>query len=234
MLLPPLTNGWILRRYRRFLADVELADGRRVTAHVPNTGRMTGCWAPGAPVQLSHSDDPRRKYPWTLERVDMGGGWIGVNTQRVNAVVEEGIRRGKVPALAGYTRIRREVSPPQLPGRGRFDLLLEEGPRADAWLEVKNTTLLVDDALAFPDAVTERGRRHLEALAQLRDQGFRAVMVYALNRPEGRHFRPADEVDAEYGRLLRAVVRRGVEVFALRLWHGAQEIQVAGEVAVRL
>ncbi len=234
MQLPPLTNGWILRRYRRFLADVELEDGRLVVAHVPNTGRMTGCWAPGAPVQLSHSDNPRRKHPWTLERVDMGGGWIGVNTQRANAVVAEGIGAGCLPALAGYRKLRREASPPLLPGRGRFDLLLEEGPGPEVWVEVKNTTLLLGDALCFPDAVTERGRRHLAELGRLRELGCRAAMVFALNRPEGRCFRPADEVDPAYGRALRRVAELGVEIHALRLRHGPDSIEAAGEVAVVL
>ena len=101
MRLPPLVDGRILRRYKRFLADIELADGAIVTAHVPNTGRMTRCWMPGAPVQLSHSDDPRRRLAWTLERVDMGQGWIGVHTGRPNAVLAEGIAAGRIPALAG-------------------------------------------------------------------------------------------------------------------------------------
>ncbi len=233
MRLPPLVNGWILRRYRRFLADVELASGAQVVAHVPNTGRMTGCWAPGAPVQLSHSDNPRRKLAWTLERVDMGGGWIGVNTLRVNAVVEEGLRQGRVPRLAGYRRSVREVTPAAIPGSSRLDLLLEEGPRVPAYVEVKNTTLLLGDALCFPDAVTERGRRHLEELARLRGAGFRAVILFALNRPEGDHFRPADEVDPDYGETLRKAAARGVEVVALRLRHGPDSIEAAGTVRVR-
>jgi len=234
MQLPPLTNGWILRRYQRFFADVELEDGSRVVAHVPNTGRMTGCWAPGAPVQLSHSDNPRRKLAWTLERVDMGAGWIGVNTHRVNAVVEEGLREGRVPALAGYRRLQREVTPGAIPGTSRLDLLLEEGPGEPAWVEVKNTTLLVGDALCFPDAVTARGQKHLAELARLREAGYRAVILYALNRPEGSRFRPADEIDPDYGRILREVVRQGVEVVALRLRHTADAIEADGLVPVSL
>jgi sugar fermentation stimulation protein A len=234
MQLPPLVNGWILRRYKRFMADVELENGEQVVAHVPNTGRMTGCWRPGAPAQLSRDDNPRRKLHWTLERVDMGGGWIGVNTLRVNAVVAEGLQAGKVPALAGYRRLRREVTPSEIPGSSRLDLLLEEGSAAPAYVEVKNTTLLLDDALCFPDAVTERGRRHLLELARLRQAGCRAVILFALNRPEGRFFRPADEVDPQYGRVLRQVSEQGVEVVALRLRHRADAIEAAGTVPVVL
>ena len=234
MQLPPLVNGWILDRYKRFLADVELEDGRRVVAHVPNTGRMTGCWAPGAPVQLSHSDNPRRKLAWTLERVDMGGGWIGVNTVRVNAVVAEGIVEGRVPSLAGYRKLRREVTPADIPGSSRLDLLLEDGPAQPAYVEVKNTTLLLDDALCFPDAVTERGRRHLLELARLRSAGFRSVILYALNRPEGCCFRPAEKVDPAYAATLRQVVGQGVEVVALRLQHTATGIEAAGLVPLEI
>ncbi|MES9956115.1 MAG: sugar fermentation stimulation protein SfsA, partial [Sedimenticola sp.] len=109
MLLPPLTRGRIIKRYKRFLADVVLDDGSQVTAHCPNTGSMRGCWEPDAPVQLSHSDNPKRKLAWTLERVDMGKGWVGVNTARTNAVVAEAVIEGKVPSLAGYEQLKREV-----------------------------------------------------------------------------------------------------------------------------
>ncbi len=234
MELPPLVNGWILDRYKRFFADVELEDGRRVTAHVPNTGRMTGCWAPGAPVQLSHSDNPRRKLEWTLERVDMGGGWIGVNTHRVNAVVAEGIATGAVPALSGYASLRREVTPEALPGSSRLDLMLDDGPAERAYVEVKNVTLLLGDALCFPDAVTVRGRKHLYELARLRALGFRAVILFALNRPEGSFFRAAEEVDPGYAGALREVAGEGVEVIALRLRHTPTAIEASGLVPVVL
>jgi sugar fermentation stimulation protein A len=226
MELPPLANGRILRRYKRFLADVELENGERVVAHVPNTGRMTGCWEPGAPVQLSHSDNPRRKLAWTLERVDMGHGWVGVNTQRTNPVVAEALELQQVSGLEGYREVAREVNT----GQGsRLDLLLRGGHSPDAWVEVKNVTLLKDDSLCFPDALSERGRRHLLELETLRRQGFRAVILYALNRPEGCRFHPADQVDAEYGRLLRKVVKEGVEILALRLVHTETGI-VAGDL----
>jgi sugar fermentation stimulation protein A len=235
MQLPPLFEGRIEKRYKRFLADVVLDDGRRITAHCPNTGSMQGCWEPHAAVQVSHSDNPRRKLAWTLERVDMGQGWIGVHTGRTNPVVEEAVREGLVETLRGYRQLRREATyAPQGFERARFDLLLTQGARPDAWVEVKNVTLWQDQALTFPDAVTERGRKHLHLLSQACREGYRGVMVYALNRPEGRFFRPADEIDPAYGDTLRRVMAQGVEVVALRIEHGAQSMRVVGEVPVRL
>ncbi len=234
MELPALASGRILKRYKRFLADVELDGGELVVAHVPNTGRMTGCWAPGAAVQLSHSDNPRRKLAWTLERVDMGGGWVGVNTQRTNPVIEEALRQERIPGLEGYARIRREATPPLQGCRSRLDFFLQHGTGADAWVEVKNVTLLQGDCLSFPDAVSARGSRHLEDLGALVGDGCRGVILYALNRPEGCCFRPADDVDPEYGRLLRKVVEQGVEAIALRLHHTDNGIVSAEIVPVDL
>jgi sugar fermentation stimulation protein A len=236
MQLPALIDGVIRRRYKRFLADVELADGVQVTAHCPNTGSMRTCWQPGARVQVSHSDNPRRKLAWTLERVDMGGGWIGVHTGRTNEVIGEGLRQGAIAALVGYGRIRSEVVCPNLElPRSRFDFLLTEGAGPDAWIEVKNVTLYEAGCLQFPDAVTARGRKHLEVLARLSHQGYRAVMIYALNRPEGSCFSPADAIDPGYGMTLRQVIQdAGVEVLALRIRHTTQTMEVAAAVQVVL
>ncbi|MCG6871178.1 MAG: DNA/RNA nuclease SfsA [Gammaproteobacteria bacterium] len=238
MQLPSLYPGTIRRRYKRFLADVTLADGREVVAHCPNTGAMTSCWAPGVPVQVSHSDNPRRKLAWTLERIDMGGGWIGVHTGRVNGVVAEGIELGRVPELAGYPQLRPEhrYHAPGLPA-SRLDLYLSGSPRLrDALVEVKNTTLLSADGerLLFPDAVSERGRKHLEVLMYAVRQGLRGVMIFALNRPEGTRFAPADEVDPAYGETLRRAAAAGIELLALRLAHTDTGIRVAHRVPLWL
>jgi sugar fermentation stimulation protein A len=235
MKLPALTEGRILRRYQRFLAEVALADGRVVTAHCPNTGSMQGCWAPGARVQLSYSDNPKRKLAWTLERVDMGQGWIGVHTGRSNPVIEEALREDRLPRLSGYASIRREVvfAPPGFE-RSRFDLFLSEGKAPDAWVEVKNVTLWQGDTLTFPDAVTLRGRKHLLLLSEAVRQGYRGVMVYALNRPEGQVFRPADDIDPAYGEALRQVVSQGVEIMALRIEHQADRMRVSTVVPIEL
>jgi len=232
--LPPLTPGRILRRYKRFLADVILDDGRQVTAHCPNTGSMRTCWEPGAPVELSHSSDPRRKLAWTLERVDMGQGWIGVHTGRTNPVIAEAVEQGRIADLAGYRRLRREVAFQVSGLAGRLDLALADGPGPDALVEIKNVTLLDGRCLRFPDAVTERGRKHLELLAAACRQGLRGVILFALNRPEGAGFAPAADVDPDYARCLRQVVDAGVEVLAVRIAHGPQALWVAGMEAVDL
>lgn len=234
MQLPPLTPGRILRRYKRFLADVTLHDGQQVVAHCPNTGSMRTCWEPGAPVELSYSGDPRRKLAWTLERVDMGQGWIGVHTGRTNPVVAEAVEQGRIPALAGYRTLRREVPFAASGLAGRLDLGLEDGAGPDALVEVKNVTLLDGDRLRFPDAVTERGRKHLELLAAACAQGLRGVILYALNRPEGAAFAPAAAVDPDYARCLREVAAAGVEVLAVRIAHGPQALWVAGAEEVDL
>lgn len=229
MQLPPLTEGRILRRYKRFLADIELEDGSLVTAHCPNTGRMTGCWREGALAQLSHSNDPKRKLAWTLERIDMGQGWVGVNTSRVNAVVAEALEQQRIPALDGYRQVQRE---PRINLEGvdgsRLDFLLE-GETGKTYIEVKSTTLWDGQRLRFPDAPSERGRKHLELLARLALRGHRAVILYAVNRPEGSAFAPADAVDPAYGKLLREVVKQGVEPLALRIAHDTESMTLIPE-----
>ncbi len=232
MELPPLTDAVIIKRYKRFLADVVLADGRDVTAHCPNTGRMTGCWKPGAPVQLSYSDNPSRKLAWTLERVDMGAGWIGVNTHRVNAVVAEALEKGQLSGLDQYDRLRREVQVEQEGHRSRLDLVLDHGKQPDAYIEVKNVTLLEGNKLAFPDAVTARGQKHLHALRQLVTEGNRGIMIYALNRPEGKCFEVAQDIDPDYADALRQAMAEGVEVIPLRLQHTQTGIHVSSEVGL--
>lgn len=234
MRLPPLIDGCILRRYKRFLADVELADGTRVTAHVANTGSMAGCWKPGAPVQLSHSSNPRRKLPWTLERVDMGGGWVGVNTARPNAVMAEGIAMGRIPSLAGYARLRREVAYSDERHRGRLDIALEGGTARDALVEIKNVTLLDGGCVRFPDAVSERGRKHLGLLRSAVGEGYRGVMLFAVNRPEGQVFAPAWSIDPAYGARLLEVVAAGVEVLAVRIRHTAEGMETGDALVLSL
>jgi len=225
----------MLRRYKRFLADVELADDSLVTAHVPNTGSMATCWSPGAPVQLSYSDNPRRKLAWTLERVDMGAGWVGVHTGRTNAVIAEGITAGRIATLAGYRGLKREVefSPAGHP-KGRLDIALTEGLAPDVLLEVKNVTLLDGRRLRFPDAVSERGRKHLGLLQAAVEQGARGVMLYAVNRPEGERFAPAWSIDSAYAERLAAAAEAGVEVLAVRIRHTETHLKVAEELPVDL
>ena len=211
---------------------MQLEDGSIVTAHCPNTGAMTTCWATGAPVQLSHSDNPTRKLKWTLERVDMGRGWIGVNTARVNHIIAAAIQSANIETLAGYDQLQMEPSF-EAPGypRSRLDILLSNGVQPDAFIEIKNTTLIDEDGIVFPDAITERGRKHLQLLAEAVKLGFRAVILYALNRPEGKYFEPAWKVDPDYGYALQGAVANGVEVLLVRLRHAGQAVEVAGSMA---
>jgi sugar fermentation stimulation protein A len=233
--LPPLTSGRIIRRYKRFLADVELSDGTMVTAHCPNTGTMKSCWEPGAAVELSYSDNPRRKLQWTLERVDMGQGWVGVNTMRTNGVVTEAVEQGRVPQLLDYRLLKREVSFQGESGlKARFDIQLREGKRPDAFVEVKNVTLLDGDRVRFPDAVTERGRKHLELLLEVVGRGMRGIVLFAVNRPEGDCFSSAETIDPAYARRLREVISGGVEALAVRIAHTKDGLQVKGPVPMDL
>lgn len=231
--LPPLTTGTLIKRYKRFLADVELPGVGVVTAHCPNTGSMASCWEPGAPVRLSHSDNPRRKLAWTLECVDMGRGWVGVNTSRVNTAVKAAVQHGAIDGLGAWTSIRSE---PRVAFDGhpasRFDLLLENAAGPDCYIEVKNTTLLVGESVRFPDAVTERGRKHLELLALAVARGARGIILFAVNRPEGRWFEPAADIDPQYAQTLSRVVDAGVEVIVARLAHGEHTLAVTGSVHI--
>ncbi len=206
-----------------------------MTAHCPNTGAMTGCWEPGVPVQLSASGNPRRKLKWTLERVNMGGGWIGVNTYRVNHIIRSFIHAGMIAALAGYDAVKSEPVY-AAPGfdQSRFDFLLTGRQRTDCYVEIKNATLLDENTVLFPDAITGRGRKHVQLLQHAVRQGCRAVMLYAVNRPEGNTFAVASRIDPDYHRELVAARRAGVELMALRLRHTDVGVEAGENLPVSL
>lgn len=209
----PLIPGRLIRRYKRFLADIELDGGEVVTAHVPNSGSMMGVDAPGSAVWLSRSDNPKRKLAHTLELIEADGGLVGVNTAHPNALVADAITAGLIPELAGYERLRREVKYGQ---NSRIDILLESTGRPPAYVEVKNVHLrrpALRDGLAaeFPDCPTARGAKHLEELAAMVAQGCRAVMVYLVQRMDCTHFRVAGDIDPAYDAGLRRALARGVE-----------------------
>ena len=230
MKLPaPLLTGRLVRRYQRFLADVELADGRLVTAHTPNTGSMRQCAVPGYPVLLSQSDNPKRKLPYTLELIRVGEHWVDTHTHRTNRVVEEALRAGRIEGLAGYT-VTAEVPC----GESRLDFGLEKGAER-VFVEVKNVTLCCAERIAcFPDAVTTRGQKHLRELARVRAAGMRGVIFFLVQRGEAQAFTPADAIDPEYGRLLREVAAAGVEVLAYRSVVSPEENRVGERLPVLL
>ncbi len=212
MKLPsPLLEGTLIRRYKRFLTDVELADGRIVTAHTPNTGSMKQCAVPGYKVLVSQSSNPQRKLPYTLELIRVGEHWVDTHTQRTNRVVEEALRHGWVESLSGF-----QVTPEFSIGASRIDFMLAS-PEQKVLVEVKNVTLCTPGLVAcFPDAVTTRGQKHLKELLEAKQQGYRSVIFFLVQRQEATAFSPADDIDPEYGRILREVVAAGVEALAYK------------------
>ena len=209
-ILQPILRGRLIQRYKRFFADVELADGSKLTAHCPNTGSLLGCLAPGSPVVLRDSQDVRRKLRHTLQAIRVDGHWVNVDTSLPNRVVREAIKAGEVPELAGYDVLRAEVAF----GEGsRADLLLTRGDER-CWIEIKSTTLARAGVALFPDAVTERGLKHLRELARAAQKGERAVQFFLVSRGDVERFAPAADIDPEYAKALRLAARAGVEVLA--------------------
>lgn len=208
----PLIEGTLIRRYQRFLADVELADGTVVTAHTANTGSMLGVCDTGCRVWLSDSGNPRRKYPHSWELIEVRPGTlVGINTARANSLVREAIESGVVAELQGYDSHRGEV---RYGGEGsRIDLMLEGSP-GRCYVEVKNVTLVEDGVALFPDAVTARGTKHLRELARAAAAGDRAIIFFCIQRGDAREFRPADAIDPVYGETLRSAICQGVEALA--------------------
>jgi sugar fermentation stimulation protein A len=228
--LPPLTAGILVRRYKRFLADVALEDGSTITAHCPNSGSMKGCAVPGSRVFLSRSANPGRTYPFTWELVESDGFWAGINTGLPNRLTRAAIEDGTVAELQGYETIRPEVP---YGGHSRIDLLLE-GPTGRCFVEVKNVTLVEDGRALFPDAVTIRGQKHLNELMRVVREGDRGVIFFTVQRGDGDSVSPADLIDPEYGRLLRLAVENGVEALAYRALVTPQEIRLTERLPVVL
>jgi len=230
-LWPPLIRGRLVKRYQRFLADVVLDGGGTVTAHCPNSGRMTGCSLPGAPVFLSYQDDPKRKLKYRWELIEMPTSLVGVNTMVPNRLVADAIRACTVPAFKAYADVFSEVT---VNAHTRLDLKLTAAGLPDCYIEIKNCTLVEGDGAMFPDAPTTRGRKHLQALADLKAGGMRAVIFFLIQRTDARFFAPADGVDPEYGRLLRQTVGQGVEIMAYDTEIDLKRICLRGPLPCRL
>jgi sugar fermentation stimulation protein A len=221
----PLVRGTLRLREKRFLAHVVLDDGREVIAHTNNSGAMTGCSTPGSTVWLSPANNPKRKLKWTWELVEAVPGVLaGINTQLPNRLAEEAIAAGRIPELRGFASIRREVRYGE--ERSRIDVLLEDPGRC--WVEVKNVTLIRDGAAAFPDAKTDRGRKHLRELAAQVVAGDRAALLFVVQRSDADRVVPADDVDPAYGAELRRAAAAGVQVLA---WQA--DVSPAGVSLVR-
>jgi sugar fermentation stimulation protein A len=225
-----LIRGTLVQRYQRFLADVRLPSGEIVTAHCTNTGSMIGCKEPGSVVYISRSDKKGRRLLYTWEIVEVGRTWVGINTMHPNRLVAEAITSGAIAELQGYDNVRREVVTRQ---GTRLDLCLE-GSSGFCFVEVKNVTLAVDGAAAFPDAVSERGTKHLKELMWLRREGHRGAVVFVIQRTDCRIFRPADEIDSEYGRWLRRAIKAGVEALPYVAYVTPKEIVLTERLPIRL
>ncbi|QTA90580.1 DNA/RNA nuclease SfsA [Desulfonema magnum] len=208
---PALIPGTLIRRYKRFLADVKLESGEVVTAHCPNSGTMKECCDPGNPVYLSYHDNPKRKLKYTWELIRMSTSLVGVNTLVPNRLVFKSVDQGRVKELRGYDTVNRE---PRVGSHSRLDLLLKKGENDACYVEIKNCTLVKDGIACFPDAVTSRGLKHLVELQNLVSSGYRCVMFYLIQRTDAKIFRPADHIDPAYGKELRRAVNHGVEIMA--------------------
>ncbi|GFM67779.1 DNA/RNA nuclease SfsA [Pseudomonas cichorii] len=230
---PELEQGRLLIRYKRFLADIETDSGELLTIHCPNTGSMFNCMLPGGRVWFSRSNDPKRKLPGTWEISETPQGRFAcINTGRANTLVEEALRAGIISELNGFTALKREVAYGQEKSRVDFRL---EYPEGYAYLEVKSVTLGFDESAvaAFPDAVTQRGARHLRELAALARDGVRAVLLYCVNLTGIDAVRPAEEIDPAYAAALREAVAAGVEVLAYGVQLTPEEIRIDRRLQVQ-
>ncbi|WP_435606226.1 DNA/RNA nuclease SfsA [Pseudomonas knackmussii] len=231
--VPALEEARLLRRYKRFLADIETASGEQLTIHCPNTGSMLNCMSEGCRVWFSRSSDPKRKLPGTWELAETPQGRLAcVNTGRANRLVEEALLAGDIAELAGFAELRREVAYGVENSRADFRLDFAEGP---VFVEVKSVTLGFDDTAvaAFPDAVTTRGAKHLRELAAMAREGTRAVLLYCVNLSGIEAVRPAVEIDPAYAAALAEAREAGVEVLAYGADLDSQEIRLVRRLDVR-
>jgi sugar fermentation stimulation protein A len=228
---PDLVPGKLLRRYKRFLADVELETNDVVTAHCPNTGAMTACSEPGRTVYLSVHDHPNRKLKYTWELIDMPTSLVGVNTQIPNRLVHHAIQSGGIPPFAGYDTVQSEV---RVGNNHRLDLMVSKNGKDPCYIEIKNCSLVENGIARFPDAVTTRGRAHLIELQRLAAAGFRTVMFFLINRMDAKIFMPADHIDPAYGRELRKAVDNGIEIMVYDVCINLAKITVRGRIPFRL
>lgn len=216
-----LVNGKLIKRYKRFLADVELESGEIVTAHCTNSGTMLTCLEEGAPVALTFVDDPKRKTKYTWEMIFINNNWIGINTSHPNQIVYDAIVNKEIAGLDVYDEVKREVKFDE----SRLDVVAKNSDETCV-IEVKNVTMMIDNVALFPDAKTSRGLKHLNTLIRLKSEGYRAVMVYIIQRSDVESFTIAKDIDKDYAEGLKNAVENGVEVFALRASVSPTEIKI--------
>jgi sugar fermentation stimulation protein A len=229
MRLPPTRqSGSLLKRYKRFLADITLETGETLTVHCPNSGSMRGCSEPGSPVIISKSDNPKRKYPWTLEMIKAEGVWIGVNTSLTNKIVHEALENGVITDFGSILSIRPEI---KVSDASRLDFLLEtESGRV--YLEVKNCSMAENNIALFPDSVTVRGTKHLHELNRLRAEGFNTAVLFCVQRSDAKSFAPAEAIDPVYAQTLKEVHSLGVRALAYQAEVKPDEIRITMRLPV--
>lgn len=223
-----LKTGMMVKRYKRFLADVVLDDGTEVTVHCPNSGSMKGCWQKGWPVCISDSANLNRKYRYTLEMVHNGKCWIGINTHLANQIAKEAVNNKVIPGMDTFVKIRSEVPYGE---NSRVDLLGEASDGRLCFIEVKNVTLVEDGTYTFPDAVTKRGTNHLEELIHCIENGDRAAVLFVIQRSDGEGFRPCHTIDPEFATVFRKAVKAGVEVYPCLTLVSPQGVEIKGAIA---
>ncbi len=228
---PSLYAGTLVKRYQRFFADIELDTGELITAHCPNTGPMTGVCQVGAPVTVSHHDNPRRKLAYTWEMIQVDSVWVGINTALPNRIIKLALEQHLFPELGLYQTVRSEVVYGQN-NASRVDFLLTGGERS-IYIEVKNTTWSIDDIAVFPDTETTRGQKHLRELTDLLPD-CRAVMLYFINRGDKTKFSPGDTTDPTYGKLFRMGIDKGLEILPCRFEVDPQGVKYLGLAALIL
>ena len=227
MQLPPLISATLVQRYKRFLADVRLENGELITAHCPNTGSMKQCSQPGRPVYLSRHQNPRRKYEHTWELIHMSQSLVGINTQATNLIVREALQARQVDLLKDYDRVQAEV---KIANNTRIDFMLSGANRENCYLEVKNCTLVQEGQALFPDAITQRGQRHLQELIALSQAGYQAAIFFLVQRSDACSFSPAQDIDPVYSQLLRQAREENVHIMAYDVDISMQSISIRNEL----
>jgi len=226
MKFPELIQGKLIKRYKRFLADIILENGEEITAHVPNSGAMTSCIEENCPVWVSFHDNPKRKLKYTLELTKMGENLICTNTGVANKIGIEAVANGTIKELQGYSSLKPEQKYGE---KSRIDILLEN-ENEKCYVEIKSVSLKIQEELAFPDAVTSRGTKHLNELISMIEEGHRAVMLYIIQRTENASFRIAKEIDKKYYEAFLEARKKGVEILVYQSSINHKEINISKKI----
>ncbi len=221
-----LYQGRLIKRYKRFLADIILDSGETITAHVPNSGAMTSCIESNCPVWVTYHDNPKRKLKYTLELTQMKDYLICTNTGVANKIAIEAVNKGTIKELQGYSSLKPEQKYGQ---NSRIDILLEN-ENEKCYVEIKSVSLRINDMLAFPDSVTTRGQKHLEELSDMVKLGHRAVMLYIIQRTDNAKFRLAHEIDTKYAQAFKKAKEIGVEVLVYQSYISQEEIYLQNSI----